>query len=123
MIKNALIILLISVCSIYGFSFSSKPIDNTTEVVMPDKETTKQDSSTVKVYKQDGSLQCHSDTGFTLDEMAKQLNEIKILSKERKHDGKMRATVCGNHTGYINIYEVAASDLEQALKYGFKKIK
>ncbi len=116
---NNFLIILLPALFVFCTAFSSKPIDNKSTDIKTEAPMAK----TIKVYKKDGSLQCHADTGFTLDEMSKQLNDIKVIAKERKHDGKMRATVCGNHTGYINIYEISEADLDKAIEYGFEKLK
>ena len=85
----------------------------------PKKET----QDTVKIYKADESLQCEPNTGLSLEDMAKQLSSIKILSQERKHDGKIRITLCGAPTGYVNIYEIKQDDLAKANDLGFKILK
>lgn len=68
----------------------------------------------VLVYKYDGSLQCEMGSGVSLDAMAKELKGITVYSKQRRHDGLMHAQVCGSRTGYANVYEISAKDLEEA---------
>lgn len=75
----------------------------------------------VKVYKPDGTLQCNQGEKISLDDMAKELNDIQIFSKDNKHDGLMRIQLCGKPTGNNNIFEIAETDLEKALALGFKK--
>ncbi len=72
------------------------------------------------VYKADGSLQCHAEPGFSVTEMAEELKGIEIFSKTKKPDGMMRPQMCGLPTGMSNVYEIAAKDLAEAEKRGFK---
>lgn len=78
-------------------------------------------SQRVYVYKPDGSLQCGQGQKIELNEMKKQLGQIETFSAENKHDGLMRVQMCGQPTGTCNVYEIKLSDLDQALKLGFKK--
>lgn len=78
-------------------------------------------SQRVFVYKPDGSLQCGQGQKIEINEMKKQLGQIEVYSADNKHDGLMRVQMCGQPTGSCNVYEIKASDLEQALKIGFKK--
>ena len=55
-----------------------------------------------------------------LEEMAKELDNIKVYSKANKADGMMHIQVCGSSTGQANVYEIAKADLEAAIKKGFK---
>lgn len=75
----------------------------------------------VRVYKYDGSLQCGMGTAIPTEVMAQELKSIKVFSSSKKPDGLMRAQLCGSPTGMANVYEIAASDLPEAEKYGFKK--
>ena len=75
----------------------------------------------VKIYKPDGSLQCNQGKKISLDDMAKELNTIKVYTKENVHDGLMRIQLCGKPTGYCNVFEIDSENLEQANKLGFKK--
>ena len=77
--------------------------------------------SRVKIFKADGSLQCNQGKKISLDEMAKQLKDIKIYSSENKHDGLMRAQMCGRPTGFNNVYEIDVDNLDKAVKLGFNK--
>ena len=74
----------------------------------------------VFVYKNDGSLQCGVSQAIPIDEMAKELGDIKVYSSANKHDGMMHIQVCGSSTGQVNVYEIAKSDLKKALSKGFK---
>ena len=75
----------------------------------------------VKVYKADGSLQCGMGAKIALEAMEKDLKGIKVLSRSNINDGLMRIQVCGAPTGQSNVYEISRSDLEKALKAGFKE--
>ncbi|MCB0391292.1 MAG: hypothetical protein KDD58_08375 [Bdellovibrionales bacterium] len=74
----------------------------------------------VLVYKYDESKQCQAWASIDLDQMVKELGDIKILSQQKKHDGYSRIQVCGSSTGIANVYQIYEDDLEQALKKGFK---
>ena len=73
------------------------------------------------VYKPDGSLQCGMGKKIEVETMKKELAGITVYSSENKNDGLMRIQVCGQPTGQNNVYEISASDLDKALKLGFKK--
>lgn len=86
--------------------------------------TTKDESiKTVHVYKYDGSRQCEKDTGIAVEDMAKELKDIRIISSQHRTDGMMHPQVCHAPTGMVNIYEIGVDDLDQALKLGFKQWK
>lgn len=74
----------------------------------------------IKVYKQDGSIQCEDGTGISLEKMSAELSGLTIHQKEKKHDGLLRAQMCGNPTGQCNVFEINETDLAQAEKLGFK---
>jgi hypothetical protein len=78
------------------------------------------DDKRVLVYKSDGSLQCQQGGAKALDDMAKELKGIKILSSLNKSDGRMHVQVCGTPTGKVNVYEIFEKDLAKAQKKGFK---
>lgn len=75
----------------------------------------------VFVAKSDGTKQCEKKKGISIDVMEKQLKSIKVYSKSSKSDGLMRTQVCGADTGYFNVFEIEASDLEKAKALGFKE--
>ncbi len=77
----------------------------------------------VFIAKPDNSKQCEPTSGTSLDKMAEELVEIKIMSREKRSDGKMRMTVCGASTGMLNVYEIDAKDLEKATKLGYIELK
>jgi len=78
---------------------------------------------TVKVYKYDNSRQCGQGEAVPLEDMAKQLKNIKILGQEKKNDGMMRIQMCGAPTGIANVYEINKKDLKRAAKLGFREWK
>ena len=73
----------------------------------------------VLVYKYDESKQCQAWAGISLEEMEKELEPVKILSRKKKNDGLQRLQVCGSSTGIANVYEIYEDSLEHALKKGF----
>ena len=75
----------------------------------------------VRVYKPDGSLQCNQGKKISLEAMKKDLKTIQVLSMSRKSDGFMRTQVCGQETGFANVYEIRQKDLADALKAGFSE--
>lgn len=75
----------------------------------------------VKVYKNDGSLQCGQGKAIELSTMAKELGDIQVFSSYSKNDGKMRIQLCGSPTGNCNVFEIPKKDLEKALQLGFKE--
>ena len=77
----------------------------------------------VFVSKADGSLQCGMAKGDTPSEMEKQLEGIKVYSRENRPDGKMHMQVCGSPTGRVNVYEIPNASLAEAEKRGFKRFE
>lgn len=75
----------------------------------------------VKVYKEDGSLQCGQGKAVSITEMQTQLKNIHVYSAQNKNDGMIRIQLCGTPTGNSNVYEIDRKDLEAALKAGFKE--
>ncbi|MGZ3806342.1 MAG: hypothetical protein ACXVB4_19170 [Pseudobdellovibrionaceae bacterium] len=75
----------------------------------------------VKVFKPDGSLQCGQGKATPIAEMQKELKDIKVYSSMNKNDGMMRIQLCGSPTGNANVYEIDRSQLEAAIKLGFKE--
>lgn len=75
----------------------------------------------VKVFKPDGSLQCGMGSKIPLETMENELKGIKVYSRTNMNDGLMRIQVCGAATGQSNVYEISRSDLDKALKAGFKE--
>ncbi len=79
--------------------------------------------SSAKVFKYDGSKQCGEAPGIELEAMKKQLQNIRVISQTKLNDGKMHIQMCGADTGQINVYEIPNSELQAALKLGFKEWK
>lgn len=75
----------------------------------------------VRVFKYDGSLQCNMGEAISAEQMKKDLGAIKVYSAQNLSDGLMRIQVCGSPTGKANVYEISRSDLEAAIKLGFKE--
>lgn len=79
---------------------------------------------TVLVYQPDGSLQCGMGKKVAPEAMEKKLlGGIKVFSRDNRSDGLMRIQVCGSPTGMINVFEISETDLQEALKRGFKKFE
>jgi hypothetical protein len=75
----------------------------------------------VRVFKYDGSLQCNMGEALSVEQMKKDLGAIKVFSAETLSDGLTRIQVCGSPTGKANVYEISRSELEAAIKLGFKE--
>ena len=82
---------------------------------------TVQPKDRVRVYKNDGSLQCGMGSSISLDDMQKDLKSVKVYSSSNKPDGLMHIQMCGSPTGRCNIYEIDRSNLEAAKKLGFSE--
>lgn len=82
-------------------------------------------SSTVKVYKSQGSISCDSGSGISLTTMLGEFNRngINVRSTHCATDGLVRAAVCGVSTGRLNVYEIDAADLNNAMGMGFRKVE
>lgn len=113
--------------SLFVSGCSNQPcrIEDRTDVAMTGNEkvsSSKKDlTKRVFVYKADGSLQCGMGTKIDVQAMRKELGNIEIFSAENKHDGMMRIQVCGQPTGFSNVYEIDEKDLPAAVKLGFNK--
>ena len=120
--KNVLLSL---VCVLLGTSCSNKPcrIEERKASSMAQDSKVAPVATTVFVYKADGSLQCGEGVKIGLDKMKQDLKGINVISSVNKHDGMMRTQVCGAPTGFSNVYEIKSTDLEAALKLGFKQWK
>lgn len=75
----------------------------------------------IEVFKSDGSIQCEEGE-VTVEVMMEELTRatIEVFSWRKDHDGLPRTAVCGNETGRINVYGIAAEDGRRALEIGFK---
>lgn len=120
-------IILASVLIVGLFACTSHPckIEERTDVIMTGDEKVssagKDLTQRIFVYKPDGSLQCGQGEKINPATMRKELGAIEVFSVQNKHDGMMRIQVCGAPTGYNNVFEINQSDLQAALKLGFKK--
>ncbi len=81
-------------------------------------------ASTLLVFKPDGTIQCDKSQGVALGSMEQKLKsaDIKVFSSRKGYDGREKISVCGDPTGQINVYEIASSDLSEALRLGFKQL-
>ncbi len=98
-------------------SHTNKITDSSSSGLNTDKSL---NMKTVKVYKLDGSVQCEPNSGKPITEIQTELSNIKIISSKSSHDGLMRTQVCGQPTGNCFVFEISETDLDKALKYGFK---
>lgn len=94
---------------------AKNPNQKVPDVTMPGKP-----SERVEVFKYDGSLQCGMGKPVSLEQMQKDLKEIKVFSSKKKADGMMYTSNCGGGTGQANVFEIDKKDLEAAKKLGFK---
>ncbi len=81
-------------------------------------------ASTLFVYKPDGTIQCDKFQGVALDTMEQELKsaDIKVFSRRKGYDGREGIALCGAPTGQINVYEIASSDVSEAVRLGFKQL-
>jgi hypothetical protein len=75
----------------------------------------------IKVYKPDGSLQCDMGKPISIDDMKKELKNLRVYSEVKLHDGKMRVQLCGTPTGQCNVFEIHRDDLQEAVKLGYSE--
>ena len=78
-------------------------------------------SDRVKVFKYDGSLQCGMGKPIAVEAMKKDLKGITVYSAQNLQDGLMHVSLCGSPTGKANVYEIDRSNLEKAVKLGFRE--
>ncbi len=72
----------------------------------------------MRVAKSDNSRQCENN-GITLAEMQQELGDIRVYAMIKENDGLDRIMSCGADSGTFNVYDIAATDLEQAIALGF----
>ena len=79
---------------------------------------------TLFVFRPDGTIQCDKSPGVALDAMEQELRSvgIKVFSSQKGYDGREGVALCGAPTGQINVYEIASSDVSEALRLGFKQL-
>ncbi|ULJ63482.1 hypothetical protein MIS46_05400 [Wielerella bovis] len=76
-------------------------------------------TKTVDVFKHDGSRQCQGG-GISPETMQTQLSGIQVYQARKDvQRGVMFPAVCGGGTPHINVYTIAADDLERAKQRGF----
>jgi hypothetical protein len=75
------------------------------------------------IARAEGSKQCTAGSGETIDQMAEDLIDIKIFSKETRSDGKVHMALCGAPTGRIHVFEISETDRAAALSRGFTEYK
>lgn len=82
------------------------------------------DISISKIYKSDGSIQCESN-GISLETMKQGLvsANITVHCSQKGNDGLVRASVCGNSTGKINIYLINTNDISKSNDLEFQSIE
>ncbi len=78
-------------------------------------------TSTVKVYKFDGSISCNQSSGVSLEDMRAELmrSKVPIVSASCGSDGLVRAAVCGIETGRVNVFEIPAEAYSKARALGY----
>lgn len=86
---------------------------------MKGKEDTKE--KTVRVFRYDGTLQCAMGKAIPLNDMARDLKDIPVISSTQLSDGLLRIQLCGSPTGDANVYEISESHLEKAKTLGFRE--
>ncbi len=81
-------------------------------------------ASTRFVFKPDGTIQCDKSQGVALGSMVQELKsaDIKVFSMRKGYDGREGIALCGAPTGQINVYEIAISDVSEAVSLGFKQL-
>lgn len=96
---------------------------NTTAYQVTESTACQDDLSalSVSVFKSDASLQCQENSGVAIDMHQKELeNKGIVVSNARKQaDGLMHAAVCDSATGLRNVFDIAVTDLDEALALGF----
>lgn len=81
------------------------------------------DGATITVAKSNGARQCESGH-VTVAAMKSQLtdNSIEVRSLACGTDGLTRPAVCGAEAGQLNLYGIAAADLDKARGLGFQPL-
>ena len=74
------------------------------------------------VYKTDNSRQCDPSSGTDLDETAKELIGIQVVSQIKGIEDKTLYARCEGETGRINIYQIFRNDLPKALQKNFTEL-
>jgi len=81
-------------------------------------------AGTLFVFKPDGTIHCDNSQGVALYTMEQELrsDDIRVFSSRKGYDGREGIAICGAPTGQINVYEIASSDVSEALSLGFKQL-
>ena len=110
-------------CSTTPCKIEERSVTSSQNLTAGEKSMTAEKDLTnrVRIYKADGSQQCGTSKKIELSVMQKELGSIKVFSSENKNDGLMRIQMCGHPTGNCNVYEILNTDLDAALKLGYKK--
>lgn len=79
-------------------------------------------SDAIWVGKSDQARSCGEVKGVDIDSMGSDLTSkgIKILTRKKIPDGKVRIQMCGADKGDMNGYLIAKKDLEKAKELGFQ---
>lgn len=77
----------------------------------------------VLVFKYDQSVQCGK-AGIAPARGQQRLENagIEVKCSFKAHDGMMRPQACGRPSGNINVFEISAAKLAEALDEGFKSV-
>lgn len=79
-------------------------------------------AKTVDVFKYDGSRQCQGGN-ISPETMQAELSGIPVYQARKDvQRGVMFPAVCGGGTPHINVYTIAADDLERAKQRGFEPL-
>ncbi|WP_416190303.1 hypothetical protein ACM67B_04360 [Neisseria sp. CCUG17229] len=74
----------------------------------------------ILVYKSDGSRQCGSGSGVSVQEMLRELDGIKVYTARADVlHGVVFPAVCGGGTPNINVYMIDEKNLNKAQQRGF----
>ncbi|PSJ80433.1 hypothetical protein C7N83_06440 [Neisseria iguanae] len=74
----------------------------------------------MSVYKSDGSRQCESGSGVSVQEMLRELGSIKVYAAQADVlHGVAFPAVCGGGTPNINVYVIDAKNLKKVQQRGF----
>lgn len=78
----------------------------------------------IKIYKDDGSISCVSDSSIELSVMEQDLIDIGIdvICSQKGDDGEQVPAICDITTGKLNIYTINSSNLPDAENIGFNSV-
>ena len=101
---------------------ATPPPASTAGTAGPKPASTEELFLTVSVYKPDGSVQCSAKAGRSLDEMEKELADLRVTDRRKQSDGKIHASACNLATGMINVFVIPKTELERAIQRGFRAL-